>query len=143
MIADLTMAASGVLAFAPGPWELIIIVYFALVVFMIAAMWTLFAKAGQPGWAVLVPIYNWYIMCKMIGKSGWWVVFLCIPFVNFLAGLIFSIMWCGQVSKDFGRGGGTAVGLFFLPFIFVPILAFGSAQYLGRTPSTPPPAPGF
>ena len=144
MIADLTVAASGLLARGGdlgGGLIVLIIVAIALGIFVIASMWALCVKAGQPGWAVLVPIYYQYILCKMIGKSGWWVLLMCLPYIGAIFGLIFMVMWCSQVAKDFGRGGGTAVGLFLLPFIFVPMLAFGSAQYGGRSPSTPPPAP--
>jgi len=141
MIADIAVATGGMLAQAEGILVVFVVVMIALAVFMIAAMWALFVKAGQPGWAVLIPIYYQYILCKMIDKSGWWVVLMIIPYVGIIFTLIFMVMWCGQVSKNFGRGGGTAVGLFFLPYIFVPILGFGSAQWGGRTPSTPPPAP--
>ena len=53
-------------------------------VIMIAAMWKVYAKAGQPGWACLIPIYNMYVWCKIVGRPGWWVILLFIPFVNFI-----------------------------------------------------------
>jgi hypothetical protein len=33
------------------------------------------------------------------------------------------------LAKNFGRGAGTVIGLIFLPFIFILILGFGSAEY--------------
>ncbi len=141
MVAGLTVAASGILAWAPGPFDMLVLVFIAWGILMIPAMWALLAKAGQPGWAVLIPFYYQYILCKMIDKSGWWVLLMCLPYIGAVFSVIFMIMWCGQVAKDFGRGGGTAVGMFFLPFVFIPMLAFGSAQYGGRTPSSPPPPP--
>jgi len=144
MIADFTMALGGMLAKTgdladqlEGAFTLIIVMYIALIVLMTASWWVLFTKAGQPGWASIIPIYNMYIMFKMIDKPGVWVVYMLIPIVN----IICAITLCSQLAKVFGRGAGTAIGLFFLGFIFVPILAFGSAKYGGRTPATPPPAP--
>jgi len=103
------------------------IIYFAFLIFMIAAMWKIFTKAGQPGWAILIPFYNLYVMCKIAGRPGWWLLLMLIPFVNLI---IFIILYV-DISKSFGKGAGFAVGMLFLPFIFFPILGFGSAQYQG------------
>jgi uncharacterized membrane protein YhaH (DUF805 family) len=96
-------------------------------VIMIAAMWKVYAKAGQPGWACLIPIYNMYVWCKIVGRPGWWVILLFIPFVNFIMLIILSI----DLAKSFGKGAGFGLGLAFLGIIFLPILGFGSAQYQG------------
>jgi hypothetical protein len=40
------------------------ICYFAVIILLIAAMWKVFSKAGQPGWAAIIPIYNIYVMCN-------------------------------------------------------------------------------
>jgi hypothetical protein len=112
----------------------IIIVYLAIVVFEIAALWKVFTKAGQPGWGAIIPIYNTYLQCKIGGKPGWWVILFFIPVVNIVLYIILYI----AVARNFGRSGGFAVGLILLPFIFVPILGFGSAQYLGPVPSGQP-----
>ena len=90
-------------------------------------MWKVFEKAGQPGWAAIIPIYNLYIMTKIAGKPGWWVIMFLIPFVN----LIFAIWLYNMVSKSFGKDEGFTAGLVILGFIFWPILGFGSAKYLG------------
>ena len=105
----------------------------AFVILMIAAMWKVFSKAGQPGWAVIIPIYNIYIMCKVAGRPGWWVLLMFIPFVNLIIAIILTI----DIAKNFGQGVGFGIGLIILPFIFYPILGFGSAQYQGGAgPST-------
>jgi hypothetical protein len=101
--------------------------WLAIAVFMIAAMWKVFTKAGQPGWAVIIPIYNYYIMTKIGGKPGWWVILLLIPGVN----LVFIIWLYNMISKSFGKDEGFTIGLVLLGFIFWPILGFGSAKYLG------------
>lgn len=105
----------------------IAIIEIVLVVVVIAGFWKPFEKAGQPGWASIIPIYNVYIMCKIGGKPGWWVLLMCIPFVN----VIFSIWLDNMISKSFGKDEGFTFGLVILPFIFYPILGFGDATYLG------------
>ena len=104
-------------------------------ILMIAACWKIFTKAGQPGWASIIPIYNWYIICKIVGRPGWWVILLLIPFVNFIIGIIL----CIDLAKSFGKGVGFGIGLVLLGVIFFPILAFGSAQYQGPTAGSLPP----
>jgi Family of unknown function (DUF5684) len=116
---------------APGPifW----IVYTVVVLFMLVAMWKVFTKAGQPGWAILIPIYNLYVMCKIAGRPGWWLILYFIPVVN----LIIIIIICLDIAKNFGKGAGFGIGLLLLPIIFYPILGFGSATYQGGTPPAP------
>jgi hypothetical protein len=99
----------------------------AIALLMIIAMWKVFTKAGWPGWASLIPFYNVYVLIKIAGRPGWWFFLLLIPVVN----LIIIIVLCVDIAKNFGKGVGFALGLVFLPFIFYPILAFGSAQYQG------------
>ena len=96
---------------------------------LIASMWRLFKKAGQPGWACIVPIYNYIVMLKIAGKPAWWIaVILLVPVVNF----IFLIMMFNGISKAFGKGAGFTVGLVLLGIIFFPILAYSSAKYIGH-----------
>ena len=101
------------------------IVGLVVMIIILAGIWRVFTKAGQPGWAVLIPIYNAYVLCKVAGKSGWWVLLLLIPCV----GVICSFFVVLGVAQNFGKGVGFALGLFFLPFIFYPILGFGDASY--------------
>jgi hypothetical protein len=91
-------------------------------------------QAGQPGWAAIIPIVNFYFLCKVARRPGWWLLLMLIPFVNVIILIIIDI----DIAKNFGKGVGFGIGLILLPFIFFPILAFGSARYQG-TP--PPPAP--
>jgi hypothetical protein len=104
-----------------------IVIYLALVVVTIASLWKVFTKAGQPGWGVLIPIYNIYLLCKIAGKPGWWVILCCIPLVNVIIALLVML----GIAENFGKGAGFGIGLFFLGFIFFPILAFGDATYGG------------
>jgi uncharacterized membrane protein YhaH (DUF805 family) len=108
-----------------SPVSLIISLLIALL--MIVAMWKVFTKAGQPGWASIIPIYNLYIWCKIVGRPWWWILLMLIPFVNFIVGIIL----CIDLAKSFGEGAGFGIGLALLAIIFWPILGFGSAQYQG------------
>ncbi len=110
-----------------GAAGMILILQLAIGILMLAAVWRVFSKAGQPGWAALVPIYNLFVMLKVAGKPGWWLVLMLIPLVN----IIILILTTVGVANSFGKGGGYAAGMIFLPFIFYPMLAFGDAQYQG------------
>jgi hypothetical protein len=104
-----------------------IVIILAVVVFIIAAMWKIFEKAGQPGWAAIVPIYNMYVLLKIVGKPGWWLILFLIPIVNY----VFIIWTYNMLSKSFGKEEGFTVGLVLLGIVFFPILGFGDAKYLG------------
>jgi uncharacterized membrane protein YhaH (DUF805 family) len=99
----------------------------AILVFLIAAMWKVFTKAGKAGWLVLIPIVNIYQLLKIAGRPGWWLILFLIPLVN----LIISILVSMDIAKSFGKGAGFGLGLAFLSPIFYPILGFGSATYKG------------
>ncbi len=92
---------------------------------MLICKWMIFEKAGQPGWAAIIPIYNYYIMTKVINKPGYWTVLMILPYVN----IVFLIWSVNLLSKKFGKDIGYTLGLLFLAPIFYPMLAFGSAQY--------------
>jgi chromate transport protein ChrA len=112
---------------APDADPIFVIICLAIVVLAIAGLWKTFEKAGQPGWAAIVPIYNIYVAVTIAGRPWWWLLLWFIPFVNFIIGIIVFL----DIAKKFGKGTGFGVGLFFLPFIFFPILGFGDARYQG------------
>ena len=107
------------------------IIALAFIILMVASMWRIFTKAGKPGWAAIIPIYNFVVMLQIAGKPIWWIIGLLIPFVNFIV----MILLCVGVAKAFGKGVGFALGMLFLGPIFYPILAFGSATYTPPTES--------
>jgi hypothetical protein len=110
-----------------GGGIVVMLILVALVLLMLVSMWKIFTKAGQPGWASLIPIYNAIVLLQIAGKPVWWILLLIIPFVNIVVGIM---VLAGMVSA-FGKGAGYVVGLIFLPIIFYPMLAFGDAQYQG------------
>lgn len=96
-------------------------------VVMIVAQWKIYEKAGKPGWAAIIPIYNIIVLLEIIGKPIWWIFMLIIPCVN----IIFLVWMTNLLSKSFGQSEGFTVGLLLLGVIFYPILGFGNYQYLG------------
>ncbi|MCG8582219.1 MAG: DUF5684 domain-containing protein [Bacteroidales bacterium] len=103
------------------------LIYMAIIVLMIVSMWKIFEKAGQPGWAALIPIYNTIVMIQIVGKPVWWILLLLIPGIN----IIFGIWLINLLAKSFGKDVGFTLGLIFLSLIFYPILGLGDAKYQG------------
>lgn len=111
----------GAAGFGMGTWIVII----ALIVVQLAAWWRVFEKAGQPGWAAIIPIYNLVVLMRVAGKPLWWIILLLIPLVNIIIWIIVSV----AVANNFGKGTLFGIGLFLFSFIFYAILGFGDAQY--------------
>ena len=104
------------------------IVMLALTVLFFVGFWKVFTKAGQPGWAALIPFYNAYILTKIAGRPGWWVLMLMIPFVNLAFGILLAI----DIAKAFGQGAAFGVVLLFmLSGIGYLVLGFGDYRYVG------------
>lgn len=99
-----------------------------LFLIFVIAWWRVFEKAGQPGWAAIIPIFNLYILLKIAGRPGWWLILYLIPFVNIVVAIVVSI----DVAKAFGKSAAYGVILLFLlNGIGYLILGFGDAQYQG------------
>jgi hypothetical protein len=126
---------SSAIGFAACGCIVYLILILVLVIPPIIGMWKTFVKANQPGWAAIVPIYNIYVICELVGRPWWWLLLCFIPCVGWVVG----IMLCIDLAKSFGKGTGFGVGLALLPQVFMCILGFGSAKYLG--PSVPPQQP--
>ncbi|MCX6996469.1 MAG: DUF5684 domain-containing protein [Kiritimatiellaeota bacterium] len=109
------------------------LIFLAIMVGIIAGFWKVFTKAGKPGWAAIVPIYNIIVLLEIAGKPLWWIILFFIPIANLVAMILVGI----AVAEKFGKTGGFGVGLALLSFIFYPILGFGDAKYQG---APPPPA---
>ena len=103
------------------------IVWLVVLVAVIAGMWKMFEKAGKPGWAAIVPIYNIIVLLEIVGRPLWWVVLFLIPCVSIVAWIIIAI----DVAKAFGKDVAFGIGIALLGFIFIPMLGFGDARYVG------------
>jgi hypothetical protein len=95
---------------------------------IIVSTWKIFQKAGQPGWASIVPVYNYIIMLRIVRRPWWFIFLLFIPLVT----VVINVLLHYDLAKAFGKRVGYMFGLLFLPFIFFPMLAFGEATY--KTP---------
>jgi len=104
---------------------LVFLIWLAIVVVVLVGCWKMFVKAEQPGWGILIPIFNAYLFIKVAGRPGWWLLLLFIPIVNIVVSIIITV----DIARNFGKGVGFALGLIFLGFIFYPILGFGDAQF--------------
>jgi Family of unknown function (DUF5684) len=112
-----------------GVSALLILLYLVIIVVEIASVWRVFTKAGQPGWASIIPIYNVIVMLRIANRPMWWFILYLIPGVNIIVGIIVIV----DIAHAFGKSTGFAVGMILLSFIFFPILGFGSARYQGTT----------
>lgn len=108
----------------------VLLIAFAIAIVCVVAMWKIFVKAGEHGWASLIPFYNFYVMTKITWGKGWLFLLLLLPIGNLIFGIFTSI----KLAKVFGKGGGFACGIIFLSIIFLPMLAFGNAEYAGPDP---------
>lgn len=111
-----------------GPSAGFWILYLIVIVLILVAGWRVFEKAKKPGWAIIIPIYNIYVLLKIVGRPGWWVILYFIPLINIIIHLIVSL----DFAKSFGRSG--AFGVFFLwlfPVIGYLVLGFGKSKYNG------------
>lgn len=103
------------------------IIQLGVAVVIIAGVWKVFVKAGQPGWAAIVPIYNTYVLTQITGRPILWFVLSLVPCVNIVAAWVLT----QDLAKSFGKSSGYGIGLFLLSPIFLPMLGFGSDTYQG------------
>lgn len=105
-----------------------VLIYMGIIIFLIAALWKVYEKAGKPGWTAIVPIYNIVVLLEIVGRPLWWILLMFIPIAN----IVVSVIVYHDLSKAFGKDVGFTIGIIFLPFIFIPILGFGDAQYQNK-----------
>ncbi len=122
-----------------GAFFLWFVVFYAIAVI---PYWVIFTKAGLPGWPALIPIYSTFVLLKVVGRPGWWLLLFLVPFLGF----VIYIILMNDLSKSFGHGVGFTLGLIFLSLIFFYVLAFGSSTYRGPAGApggmaAPPPPP--
>jgi hypothetical protein len=102
----------------------LVLVCVVVLLVLLGAMWKIFTKAGKPGWACLIPIYNYFMYCEITGRPTWWIVLYLIG----IGGLILPF----DLAKCFGKSTGFAVGMLLFPYVFYPMLGYGDARYLGQ-----------
>ena len=112
---------------------IVAVITLGITVLMLATMWRVYEKAGKPGWAAIVPIYNMVVLLEIVGRPPLWILLFFIPFVNF----VLAIMVTMDLAKSFGKSSSFGLLLVFLPFIGYPILAFDkTVNYVGPAAAT-------
>ncbi len=124
---EAAVAAGGMIAAMLAFIATFALILAAIGLFYCVCFWKVFSKADQPGWAAFIPIYNIVIMLQIVGRPTWWVLLCLIPGVGAIVGIILMI----DLAKSYGKDTMFALGLILLGPIFLPILAFGKAQYGG------------
>lgn len=104
-----------------------IVISVAISIVLLVGMWKMFAKAGEPGWASIIPFYNLYVLFKITWGKGAKFLLLLIPIYNIVVFIKTEL----KLAKAFGKDTGFAIGLIFFSPIFYAILGFSDAQYLG------------
>ena len=105
----------------------VIAIYLIVAVILLVALWKIFEKANEPGWKCLIPFYGLYTEFKFLWGNGWFFLLLFVPIVN----IVVTIMMMWKMSKAFGQSALFFIGLLLFQPIFLCILAFGSASYIG------------
>lgn len=103
------------------------LVVLVVIVFYLGASWRVFSKAGRPGWLSIIPIVNTVVLLHIVGRPWWWVLLLFVPIVDF----VILVLVFYDLARSYGHGAGFFLGLFFLSFIFYPILGYGGSRYRG------------
>ncbi|MEJ0073356.1 MAG: DUF5684 domain-containing protein [Candidatus Saccharibacteria bacterium] len=133
-----TTNAGSALGFILGAYAAFLIL---AIILIIIPLWKIFNKAGQPGWAAIIPLYNNYVLFEIVGYPGWWALLGIIPFVNLFPAVIALISYF-KLAKLFDKGDGFAVCTVLFPWVCLPILASKKSQFQGSTQPVAPPAPG-
>jgi hypothetical protein len=120
--------------FMIGAFGVLALIFLAAMVLMAIAQWKIFEKAGQPGWACLIPVYNVVVLLRIAERPEWWLLLMFVPLVNIGVAVLISL----DLARRFGKEEVFAVGLVLLPFVFYPILGFGDAQYAPEGRCGPP-----
>ena len=141
---------SALMAEMMGMVIVIMAILFLVGIFVMVCLWIIYSKAKQPGWAILIPIYNLIVLLKIVGRPVSWlawvfqviffeflfifsqnIITLLLFVLSIITALVFNVIITNGLSKSFGKDAGFTVGLIFLPFVFYPLLAFGKAEYIG------------
>ena len=113
-------------------------VFVVIGIVTLIGMWKVFTKAGQPGWAVLIPIYNIIVLLRIAGLPWYWVFapfVAIIPILGWIAFMVWIVWVHHRISTRFGQGVGFTIGLTLLGPIFWLILGFGSSKYVAEQPA--------
>jgi hypothetical protein len=107
--------------------ELSVLIISLIAIGIIVGIWMVLEKADRPGILSIVPLVNFYQLFQLTGRPGWLVIFIILfplaPAVLFVLSL--------DLARVFGKSTNFAFGIFFFPFIFLPLLGFDKSVYIG------------
>lgn len=133
------ISSGGFFALMASLW----LIFIAIYIFMVVVQWKIFVKAGKPGWASLIPIYNTVVLLQIVGKPDWWVILLMVPMVNAAVLIIIAL----ELAKSFAKSSTFAIfGLILFPIVGYPMLALDKSTYVGpggKTSAPQHPAPNL
>ncbi len=98
-----------------------------------AGYWALFKKASRRGWEAIIPFYSSYVMLKLSGRPGWWLLWFFLPFSSLIISAGITIDFIKSFGKFTLRDKAAAI---LLPFIYLPKWGFEKKTlYLGPSGS--------
>ena len=103
-----------------APLVILMIISLLLSILLIVSMWKIYKKAGKPGWAAIVPVYNIIVLLEIAELPLWYIALFLVPFANIYA--MFKIYI--ELAHKFGKSTGFGVASVFFSVICFPILAF-------------------
>ena len=118
----------------------------AIGVVTIIGTWKILEKGNKPGWGALIPFYNQYLLCDMVGVNPWWILIVAlspilgiVPVIgelaSFAVSIYFTVLLNVSLARAFKKEDGFAVGLILLAPVFYLILGFGKENnYVGKNP---------
>ncbi len=107
---------------------LIFILFIAIIIFEFVCMYLTYKKAGAPGWAVFVPLYNYIALFKLVNVPMWMILLLFFPVVNlYPLYLVYT-----SLAERLGKSKAYGIGLLLLPIFTYPILAFSKVEVESR-----------
>jgi hypothetical protein len=127
-----SLLAGSIIAILLAYVVVVMVISITISIVMLISQWKINLKAGQPGWAILIPFYGLYIHTKVLQRPKYWFwlyLGLSITIIGVFGVLVMAIMDVIRLARVFGKSDGFTVGLILMPVIFIPILAFGDSQY--------------
>ncbi len=113
-----------------------LLIWLAVLVISVIALWKIFEKAGVEGWKALIPIYNGWVLAEIAGKPGWWglvSLLAWIPLIGPIVAVVVYVLIALELAKRFGKDTTFAIlGLVIFNLIGLLILGFGDAKYQGK-----------
>ena len=104
-------------------------IFLALVLSSFFGLSKLFLKSGIDSWKAFVPIYNFYLLAKLLNKPSWWCLIMIVPGVNIIMYGVYGF----NVARAFNKPSNQDL-LFasILPYLFFVKLGYDdTAKFVG------------